>query len=96
MCLEKGIKILGRNAIGVVEHYINKKTVDKTKFKTNLTVHAVCNAGGKTCLTFALSYFKYLKLQFAELGNCMYLANIQCTQINDLASLTAILFTVCK
>lgn len=52
--------------------FINKKRVDKTKFKTNLTIHAVCNAGWKTCLTFALSYFKYLKLQFVELSNCTW------------------------
>ena len=57
-----------------------------------MTVHAVCNAGGKTCLTFALSYL----LQIFAIAICQiwqsYLANIQCSQINDLASLTAMFF----
>ena len=42
--------------------------------------------------TFLLQIFEIAIFRIMQL----YLVNIQCTQINDLASLTAILFNLCK
>ena len=45
---------------GVVDHFTNKKRVDNTKFKTNLTVQAVCCLRVRMRQDFILSLFVFL------------------------------------